>query len=267
MARDGVVIGKAYRGELAEGPHAEYTLLEQKLSDETLARATLFTTLEPCTSRNPPKIPCAERIIARQIGKVFIGTLDPNPIIGSKGYFQLLEAGIQIALFDPALVPRIEEMNRDFFRQYRSTPTTDQIIESVKQAPALKIEGIGWSQSVVGGTQQGHQWAWIINVTLTNDSTVDPIGISRVLLEIERDGSHMPLLQVDDAIRSSEIFYGVPRSGNDLGKNPYLRPRESLLGTFTFVDFVNPFSGFQSALLTLVDTAGNTHEFPHPPSR
>ncbi len=63
-------------------------------------------------------------------------------------------------------------------------------------------------------------------------------------------------------LRSAEIFYGVPRSGIDLGKNPYLQPRQSLSGSLIFVDFVDPFSGVDSALLTLIDTAGNTHESP-----
>src|SRR5262245_25987577 len=65
---DGKLRAAAHRGELKpdKGDHAEFTLLEGKLKDDDLSRATLYTTLEPCTERSPEKTPCAARVVARQ---------------------------------------------------------------------------------------------------------------------------------------------------------------------------------------------------------
>lgn len=71
----------AYRGELREGDHAEYTVLDKKNRLKELSDCWLFATLEPCAKgvRNASKISCSERIVSARISEVWFGIEDKNP--------------------------------------------------------------------------------------------------------------------------------------------------------------------------------------------
>jgi pyrimidine deaminase RibD-like protein len=115
VVKNGQVLSVAHRGEAA-GNHAEFIALEKKLSDEAVAGATVYTTLEPCTTRNHPKIPCAARLIERKVARVVIGMHDPDERITGRGWLKLRRAGIVVESFPPELVPEVEELNREFTR-------------------------------------------------------------------------------------------------------------------------------------------------------
>ncbi len=109
-------IETACRGELRDGDHAEFTLLERKNRSSKLDGSVLFCTLEPCApgSRSHPKLSCAERIVLARIKEVWIGVADPDPTVDRKGIAYLQSRGVVVRMFDRDLQDTIRQENREF---------------------------------------------------------------------------------------------------------------------------------------------------------
>lgn len=118
VVKNGEVIGSGYRGKTGEGDHAEYGVLTG-LADIDLTGALVFTTLEPCSRRNHPKIPCARRLAEANVGDVWVGIYDPNPVIYRRGWKILRDAGVKLHDFPADLRDEIANDNAAFVNQYK----------------------------------------------------------------------------------------------------------------------------------------------------
>ena len=94
VVRDGIILSKGWHQE-AGGPHAEIQALAALPTKSCAEGATLYVTLEPCSThgRTPP---CTESIIAAKLARVVIGAIDVNPKHQGRGIEQLRNAGIEV---------------------------------------------------------------------------------------------------------------------------------------------------------------------------
>jgi len=117
------IIGQGHRGTGMDGDddHAELVALRGVVDRTQLPRATIYTTLEPCTAevRSDPLTCCTELISKAEVAKVFIGILDPNQGVRGKGLWELQDRGIDVELFPPDLAKRIRAINEKFIRTQR----------------------------------------------------------------------------------------------------------------------------------------------------
>lgn len=131
LVRPNGSIETAARGELREGDHAEFILLERKCPGERLDGCILFTTLEPCLNRSHPKRGCARHIVSARIREVYVGIEDDNPTVGGKGIEHLRRHGVTIRMFDRDLQDPILRQNQVFFEWARKQ-TAKPVEEPIK---------------------------------------------------------------------------------------------------------------------------------------
>lgn len=92
IVKDNKLIAEGWTQEYG-GDHAEIQALTK--AGKQARGADLYVTLEPCAhfGKTPP---CTQAIIAAGIKRVFLGILDPNPLVQGKGILALQEAGIEL---------------------------------------------------------------------------------------------------------------------------------------------------------------------------
>lgn len=114
IVRDGRIIGEGYHKKYGE-LHAERNAFASL--KESAKGATMYVTMEPCChyGKTPP---CTQAIIEHKIGKVVIGSKDPNPKVSGKGVQILKEAGISVV--EDFLREECDKLNPIFFHYIKT---------------------------------------------------------------------------------------------------------------------------------------------------
>lgn len=92
LVRQGRVLARGHTQPPYQ-PHAEPMALRQVQGD--LEDVLAFVTLEPCAfhQRTPS---CAQEMIARRVGTVYVALIDPHPKNRGRGIQMLRDAGVQV---------------------------------------------------------------------------------------------------------------------------------------------------------------------------
>ncbi len=108
IVKDGEIIARGYHRQ-AGGPHAEIDALMK--AGGKAQRADMYVTLEPC-SHTGRTGPCCRAVAESGIKRVYIGMLDPNPLVDGGGAEYLRRAGIEVR--HGLLEKECRELNQPF---------------------------------------------------------------------------------------------------------------------------------------------------------
>ena len=149
VVKDGRIISEGWHERYGEY-HAERNALLRCKEDPT--DADLYVTLEPCChyGKTPP---CTEIIIEKKIGRVFVGSMDSNPLVAGKGVQILRDAGIEVET--GILAEECRKLNEVFYH-YMETGMPYCVMKY-----AMTLDGkiacvTGDSKWVTGEAARGH---------------------------------------------------------------------------------------------------------------
>ncbi len=102
IVNDGQLLSTGYAGEI-DGKHAERIAIEKmnKNNLTNIDKIIIFTTLEPCVNiyQDNKYQSCSQLIVNTGIKQIYIGVLDPNGNVYTKGLKYLLDNNIDVKFF------------------------------------------------------------------------------------------------------------------------------------------------------------------------
>ena len=143
ISSDNKIIAKDYHHQYGQ-EHAEINALNQ--IGHKAENCKLYVTLEPC-SHHGKTPPCINAIIKSGIKKVYVATLDPNPLVSGSGVKLMKENGIDVEI--GLLENNAIEVNRGFFKRMKTGLPfiTSKIAMSLDGRVAMKSGESKWITS------------------------------------------------------------------------------------------------------------------------
>jgi len=121
ILKDGLIISEGAH-EVFGSDHAEVNAIRNAKKNmdsklDSFEDLTLICTLEPCNHIGKTGA-CTEAIIESGIKKVFIGCMDPNPLVAGEGIKRLIKNGINVEV--GFCEEAIQEQNKFFFYKHNN---------------------------------------------------------------------------------------------------------------------------------------------------
>jgi len=166
----GVLLGAGHTQPAGQA-HAEMMALQDaKSQGHSVAGATAYVTLEPCSHQGRTG-PCCDALIHADLSRLVVAAQDPNPQVNGNGIASLRQAGIQVDI--GVLEDKARSLNPGFFKRMT------QGLPWIRLKVAASLDGQtaltnGESQWITSASARldGHAWRARSCAVLTGIGTV-----------------------------------------------------------------------------------------------
>jgi len=210
LVEEGRVTAEGFH-ERDGGPHAERAAIASLMRNPQ-ADATLYVTLEPCSSAGRTGA-CTDAIIAAGIRRVVVGATDPNPAHSGKGFEVLRRAGVEV------LTGVLEAECADLNLIFNHWITRSEPLIAGKVATTLDgriATRTGDSKWITGDAarQDVHRWRRLFPAIAAGAGTV-MVDNPRLTARVEGEPEFCPVRFVFDGLLRSVNDHNMPRVYTD----------------------------------------------------